>query len=87
MLSLPAGFGAALQRPPGLDGGNGRRRAVLALGALESAAHEGVRDEGGEGRKYDTVSYLGLDVGGQSSAGRRKAWFRHGLLLRAFDDT
>jgi hypothetical protein len=39
----------ALQRLPGLDRGNGRRRAVLALSALEGAADEGIADEGGEG--------------------------------------
>jgi hypothetical protein len=44
---LPAGLRTALQRLPWLDRDNGRRGAVLALGTLESAAHEGIGDEGG----------------------------------------
>jgi len=46
LLGLPANFCAALERLVRLLRGNGRRRAVLAPGALECAAHEGIADEG-----------------------------------------
>jgi hypothetical protein len=42
MLGLPGGFRAALHR---FLGANGRGRAVLALGALEGAAHERIPDQ------------------------------------------